>query len=411
MRTSDRAFLALDLGTTTLAGSLHAPGGAVLAESRMANPQVVLGRDIIRRLEAARGGKGGELQTLLVAGVESLVAELLVASGTARSAIAGAAAAANPGICHLLRNLPVDSILFPPHRPRDKRGVFLDVAELGLDLPVPLYLFPLVSGYVGGDLVAFLFGEPTHPSGSFYLDVGTNGEMALFDGKRWWASSVAAGPAFEGGEVACGMPAQAGAVAGVRVVEDALRLEVIGGGAPRGVCGSGLAAAIAAGLDGGLLDAGGRVVAPEEVPTNLARHIVETAQGRALRLYRDAAVDLLLTQAEIRSFQLAKGAVRAGAECLLQRAGVDAAAVRQVVVTGAFGLSLPPEVLKRVALLPANMVDKVRFVPGGALRGVGHLLHDPEGPTRVQALADLLHTYPLSGTPAFEKAYLRALDF
>jgi uncharacterized 2Fe-2S/4Fe-4S cluster protein (DUF4445 family) len=404
-------LLALDLGTTTLAGRLLDRNGAVLAEARAPNPQAALGSDIIRRLEAARSGEGGRLQRLLLDGIEALLAELLRQAGAPRAAVAAAAAAGNPGICHLLRNLPVDPILFPPHRPRDRQGVFLDPAGLDLDLPVPLYLFPLVSGYAGGDLVAFLYGQLPAAPGSLFVDVGTNGELALFDGARWWATSVAAGPAFEGGEIACGMPALPGAVEGVRIAGDALRLAVIGGGRPLGVCGTGLVEAVAAALEGGLVDRTGRIVTPAEVPTNLARHITETPAGRALRLYRDAAGELLLSQEEIRRFQLAKGALRAGAECLLARAGVEPGAVREVVVTGAFGLSLRPAALKRVAMLPANMIDNVRFVPGGALAGVGRLLLDPAGPQRVQELAGAIQPHPLSGTPAFEKAFLHSLDF
>ncbi len=282
---------------------------------------------------------------------------------------------------------------------------------MGFDLPVPLYLFPLVSGYVGGDLVAFLHAEGQGPAGSLYIDIGTNGEMAIFAGSRWWATSVAAGPAFEGGEIACGMAARPGAVEAVAVAGDRLRLRVIGGGVPRGLCGSGLLSAVAAALDGGLLDAGGAILPAASISTNLSRYIVDAPGGRALRLYRDAAVDLLLTQEDIRNFQLAKGALRAGIDCLLERAGLVSNDVRQVVVTGAFGLSLPPADLKKVAMLPAGMIDKVRFSPGGALAGVGRFLAAAENVQQVQALADAIQPYPLSGTPAFEKAFLRGLEF
>lgn len=410
--------LALDLGTTTLAGRLLGRQGEVLAEAKRPNPQAVLGSDIIRRLEASLRGDGKRLQMLLVEGIEAIIAELLTTADAPRAALSAAAAAGNPGISYLLRNLSAEPILFPPHRPPEKQGVFLDPSELGLDLPAPLFLFPLASGYVGGDLVAFLYGfgdlsveglAPHAPR--LYLDIGTNGEMALYDGGRWWTTSVAAGPAFEGGEISCGMPVSAGAVTGVRLEGEVLRLQVFGGVSPRGLAGSGLVEAVAAALEAGLLDASGRIVAPDEVATNLVRHIAETPAGRALRLYRDAACDLLLNQQDIRSLQLAKGAVRAGVECLLQRSGLDAGQLGEVVVTGAFGFSLVPAVLKRVAMLPANMIEKVRFVPGGALQGVSRLLGDPAGPGRVQSLADALQVYPLSGTPVFEKVFLRSLDF
>ncbi len=404
-------LLALDLGTTTLAGRLLDGEGACLAEGKRPNPQAALGSDIIRRLEAARSGQAAELQSLLVGGVAGLIDDLLGQAGCSRQALAAVAAAGNPGICHLLRGLEVDSILFPPHRPPQRAGVHLNPRELGLELPVPLYLFPLVSGYVGGDLVAFLYGLGEVEAGTFCLDVGTNGEMALFTGQQWWVTSVAAGPAFEAGEISCGMPLQRGAIEQVRLVGDRLQLQVHGGGSPKGLCGSGLASLVAAALAGGLIDRHGTIVAPLQVPSNLAACIVASAQGRALRLYRDAAADLLVSQEDIRQFQLAKGAVKAGVEVLLRRAGLEPGEARRVLLTGALGFSLPPQVVKKVVMLPEAMVEKVDFIAAGALQGVTRLLQRPDGPGEVAALAARLRPLPLSGTPTFAAAYLQALDF
>jgi uncharacterized 2Fe-2S/4Fe-4S cluster protein (DUF4445 family) len=403
--------LALDLGTTTLAGRLLDAGGRVLAQERLCNPQVALGGDIMRRLEKALDGEDGRLQSLLRDGLREIIDRLLCRAALRPADIRAAAAAGNPGMSYLLRRLPVASILFPPHRPPHRGAVYLTSGDLDLGLDVPLYLFPLVSGYVGGDLVAFLFAQNSIAESSFFLDAGTNGEMALYAGGRWRVTSVAAGPAFEGGDISCGMVAREGAIQDVSIVGDSLRLSVIGGGAPRGLCGSGLAAALAAALDGGLIDSAGTIVDPLEVATNLSRYIVPTPAGRALRLYRDATVDLLLTQRDVRNFQLAKAAVFAGAQCLLQRAGVEPADVEQVVLTGAFGFSLSRHVLKRVAMLPPNMVDKVRFSGDGVLAGVGRLLRDAQGPEGVNRLAATLQSLPLSGTPAFEKAFINAMNF
>jgi uncharacterized 2Fe-2S/4Fe-4S cluster protein (DUF4445 family) len=276
---------------------------------------------------------------------------------------------------------------------------------------VPLYLFPLVTGYVGGDLVSFLLAQAPHRDNTLYLDIGTNGELALHADGQWWTTSVAAGPAFEGGGIGCGMVAATGAVSGVTLDGDRLCLQVIGGGPPRGLCGSGLAETVAAALEGGLIDRHGTFVEPLQVDSNLARYLAEGSDGRCLRLYRDATVDLCLTQEDVRAFQLAKGAVRAGVDCLLARAGVTAAAIEEVVVTGAFGFSLVPRILKRVAMLPENMLDRVRFAEAGVLAGCCRLLLDTAGPAKAQRLADTLQPYPLSGTPAFEKAFLGALDF
>lgn len=409
--TDKETLLALDLGTTTLAGRLIDRRGRTLAEATARNPQAELGADIVRRLELAHNGQGEQLHRLLVEGLEVLLADLLQCAGVERRAITAAAAAGNAGMSVLLRHMPVDKILFPPHRPTEKQGVCLDPAQLGLDLPVPLYLFPLVTGYVGGDLVAFLFAQAPHPDNTLYLDIGTNGELALQAGGRWWTTSVAAGPAFEGGGIACGMAAAVGAVSGVTLDGDRLRLQVIGDGPPRGLCGSGLAETVAAALEGGLIDRHGTFADPLQVESNLARYLVDGPKGRCLRLYRDAAVELCLSQEDVRTFQLAKGAVRAGIDCLLARAGLSSDAVEGTVVTGAFGFSLAPRILKRVAMLPANMIDRVRFAEAGVLAGCCRLLLDAAGPAKAQRLADALQPYPLSGTPAFEKAFLGALDF
>lgn len=403
--------LALDLGTTTLAGRLLDGQGRTLAEAKTPNPQRALGSDVIRRLEAAMAGSGAQLQTLLAGGVNELCAELLRLAGAQPSAITAAAAAANPAICHLLRQLPVERILFPPHRPKDMGGVELEPTSLGLALPVPLFLFPLVSGYVGGDLVAFLYGLGKVAPATFCLDVGTNGEMGIYTGQGWWVTSVAAGPAFEAGEVSCGMALQPGAIEQVELAGDRLQLQVHGGGPARGLCGSGLASAVAAALEGGLLDRHGTIVDPLTVPSNLAGCIVETGQGRALRLYRDAKVDLQLTQEDIRQFQLGKGAVKAGAEALLKRAGLTGEQVGRVLLTGVFGFSLPDRVVKKVVMLPDAMVNKVEFIASGALQGVARLLTTTAGPAEVAALAATLRPLPLSGTPTFEAAFLQSLDF
>lgn len=410
--------LALDLGTTTLGGCLVGPRGEVLAESRLQNPQVRLGTDVVARLEASRAGRGQELQRLLVEGIETLTDDLLRRAGIERSSVTRIAAAGNPAICHLLLNLPVDPILFPPHRPADPCGREFAAADFDLSLSAPFYLFPLVSGYVGGDLVAFLFGVEEavpspftpHPS-RLYVDIGTNGEMALLTEKGWLVTSVPAGPTFEGGGLASGMMAKNGAVSGVHVAGETLQLEVIGGGAPRGLCGSGVVSAIAACRKAGLIGRDGTIADPLSVETNLARHIVATDRGRALRLHRDAAVDLVLYQEEIRNFQLAKGALRAGVQCLVERAGVPEERIGDVVLTGAFGLSLRPSDLKVVAILPEKMIDKVRFVEGGALQGCRRLLSDSDGVERVRQLAKMLKPFPLSGTPVFEKSFLNSLDF
>lgn len=405
----NKILLALDLGTTTLCGRLLDKGGKTLAEGKVANPQRTRGADIIRRLEAALAGEGERLQTLLIEGIAALVSDLLSAAGMERQQIAAAALAANPGVTALLCGDDVRSILFPPHRPENL--TLRSIQLPALQLPVPLTVFPLLSGYVGGDLIACLYGLPAATGRTLCIDLGTNGEIALGNADGWLATSVPAGPAFEGGEITCGQVASTGAISNVLRDGDRLQLEVIGQGPPTGLAGSGLFAMIAVGIDCGLIDRSGRIVDAAAIPSNLARYLRADGRANALRLYRDAQCEIIVTQKDVRAFQLAKGAVRAGIDALLARANLPAEKVEQVIVTGAFGLSLDQQRLKSVAILPAIMVEKALFIPGGALAGVQRFLLHADARASLRALTAAIRSYPLSGTPAFERAFLAALNF
>jgi uncharacterized 2Fe-2S/4Fe-4S cluster protein (DUF4445 family) len=402
-------------------------------------------------MQRAHEGAGKELQQLLVDGVRALVEELLAKASCPAGNVVAAAAAGNPGICHLLCRLPGASLLFPPHRSSLNELTSVPPAELDLGLPVPLKLFPAVTGFVGGDLVAVLYGadgaveracgpvetlnclknhvpkesiqqfnarsafnDSTHEGDrpvTLVLDLGTNAEIALWTGSHWRVTSAAAGPAFEAGNIACGMPLAPGAVTDVQLAGDRLEPTVCGGGRPVGLCGSGLLALIAVARQGGLIDMTGRIVAPEEVGTNRSRYLVPDGEGWAICFHRDARGELRLTQDDVRQLQLAKGAVRAGVEVLLDRSGLTVNDVAAVLITGAFGSALPVLAIKGIAMLPEGMIDKSLFVPNGVLDGLAAFLAESPGTERLQALLDTVKPLPLSGTPAFEKRFLAALEF
>jgi uncharacterized 2Fe-2S/4Fe-4S cluster protein (DUF4445 family) len=408
---SKKRYIALDLGTTTLAGRLLSGSGELLAEGQLANPQRGEGADILVRLQRAYDHGGERLQSLLVDALRSLVLELLSKAGCKADCIVSVAAAGNPGMSCLLQNLPVASLLFPPHKPPYKDLLRIPCRELDLGVPSPLELFPLAAGFVGGDLVACLTGLKKVQSGTLLIDIGTNAELALWDGRRWWLTSAAAGPAFEGGNIDSGMILADGAVTDVLLKNDRFQLTVAGNGRPGGLCGSGLAALVAVLRQGGLIDSTGRIRSVGEVETNLNQYLVEQDGEWAIRFYHDAQGELLLTQGDLRNFQLAKGAVRAGTQVLLERGGFAPEEVSQVMVTGALGTALPVEVLKMVALLPEPMLDKTSFIANGVLAGLQAYLVDIDGERRLSSLMETLQPFPLSGTPTFERLFLDNLEF
>lgn len=415
----DAVALACDLGTTTIAVSLlDAATGERLAAGGALNSQRPFGADVVTRLAAAVASPDtrAEMARLVNAELESLARRLLADAGVAESCLKLIAIAGNPTMEHLLLDLPVDSLAHIPYRPLFREGRQLQTRDLGWSLTAGLYLFPLPGGFVGGDLVAFLYGEelsdapPTTHAPRLYLDLGTNAEIALCCGDRVFATSAAAGPAFEGGNLSCGMAALPGAIALVECSGGKVRIETIGKGAPTGVCGSGALSAVVSLRREEVIDASGRLRSAGEIPSNLGNRIVERADGRGFVLYRDARHEVVVSQEDIRQIQLAKGAIRAGVEVLLARAGLAAADLAEVVVTGSFGMVLGAGLLRDLGVIP-HAVPSVRFGPDGALAGVERYLCREDGEGEVAALSSRLAVVPLSGNPQFEAHFIRFMDF
>ncbi|MBU5615204.1 ASKHA domain-containing protein [Geomonas azotofigens] len=405
---------AFDLGTTTIAASLVDPAtGTRLAVTGAMNPQRRWGADVLARLTA--GGDPATLramQAALAAEMERMTDALLEQAGASPADLAQVGIAGNPSMETIALALPVESLAHPPFRPLFSTGKSVTTLDLGWHRDYPCYLLPLPGGFVGGDLLAFLFGMTETPTaGTLFLDVGTNAEIALFDGERYLATSAAAGPAFEGGNLKCGMAALPGAVSGVQVKGDRLLLTTIAGAAPCGICGTGVLDTVAALLEAGIVAATGRLLPPAEIDSNLGNRVQEVNGVPAFVLHRDAKSFVYLDQEDIRALQLAKGAMRGGMEILLEKANLTQDDVARVVLTGSFGAVLSPDVLKKVGIFNEKMVRITGFIKEGALAGVERVLLTEDGREQMEALAHQVRVIPLSGTPLFEKHFLAHIDF
>ncbi|TGU75174.1 DUF4445 domain-containing protein [Geomonas terrae] len=414
MSSSRGLVAAFDLGTTTIAASLLDPAtGTRLAATGALNPQRPWGADVLARLTAGENPETLRvMQVALAREMERMTAELLAQVGAGAEDLACVAIAGNPSMETIALALPVESLAHPPFRPLFSAGKSVSTLELGWSRDCPAYLLPLPGGFVGGDLLAFLFGMPEAPAaGTLFLDVGTNAEIALFDGERYLATSAAAGPAFEGGNLKCGMAALPGAVSGVRIDGDRVVITAIPGAPPRGICGTGVLDTVAALLEHGIVDATGRLLPAAEIDSNLANRVQEVNGVPAFILHRDAKTVVYLDQEDIRALQLAKGAMRGGMEILLGKAGLSPDEVSRVVLTGSFGAVLAPDVLKKVGIFNEKMVRITGFVREGALAGVERVLLAADGIDRMEDLAQKVRVIPLSGTPLFEKHFLANIDF
>lgn len=404
--------VAFDVGTTTVVGaSVDLSTGKSLSTVSAPNPQARWGRDVISRINAIveRPGLLDEMQRA-VAGACNGIIERLKVPGP----VTAVTAAGNPVMESILLGISPEPLSRIPYRPAFTEAQRVEAQRLGFTTPagVPLYALPLVGGFVGGDAVAVILslGLGKAPFPTLAIDIGTNSEIILSSGGNIYATSAAAGPAFEGGELKYGMTARNGAIQGVKIEGDDLTLDVIGGVAPVGICGSGLIEAASELIKAAVIDRSGRIRGRDEIPNNLSSRIREEADGNAFVLCRGPKGEVSLTQSDIRALQTAKSSTRAGILMLLKKAGITASEVGRVYIAGAFGSHLEKEGLKTIGLLDEGWLDNVSSVGDAALTGATEALDDGKK-LEAEELARLVKYVPLSGSSHFEKEFIRNMNF
>ncbi len=418
--------MAFDIGTTTIMGSLHdLNSGKALAVGAATNPQNVFGADVISRITYASDNSGGleKLQEKVVEALNKIIDELVGETGIDRERIYEAVAVGNTTMSHLFLGVDPTYLAPAPFVPAYRRPGILEAAEIGLAINPcgQVVVLPNVAGYVGSDTLGVILatGLEKRRDRCAVIDIGTNGELALAAAGRILTCSTAAGPAFEGAQIKHGMRAADGAIEAVRIVGDELILEVIGGTKPRGICGSGLIDAAAALLKAGVIEPSGRLANPEttgqKLPPQLKARLRPGKGGYSFILadssegYR--AREVLLTQPDIRELQLAKGALYAGLQVLLQEAGLQVGDLDQVLLAGAFGNYIRRESAREIGLLPSIPLEKITAVGNAAGRGARMALISQSERARALALPDLVEHVELSARADFQEAFIKALAF
>ncbi|MDD5893659.1 MAG: ASKHA domain-containing protein, partial [Coriobacteriaceae bacterium] len=276
------------------------------------------------------------------------------------------------------------------------------------------FFAPCVAGYVGGDITCGLLAIDVRSEDEpvLFLDLGTNGEMALGDRSGIVTCATAAGPVFEGSNVRFGMPAYPGAISSVRLVDGSLELEVIGGEEPVGICGTGLIDAVAVLLELGIVDETGRMLDDDEAADevddeDLAGRVFELDGRPAFRL----AGEIAITQEDIRNLQLAKAAVMGGIETLMERRGIDAFDVAKLQIAGGFGQYLDLRNAARIGLFPEELLDKASSVGNTSIEGASAALFSSAAREELARIVEVCDYVELSGDAAFNAHYIDAMMF
>ena len=390
----EQAFLglAVDLGTTTVAVFLDdLRTHRNLGIRTFPNPQHPYGADVITRINHCREDSGGTqlLHQTIVDAIGDAALFLCNAAGFSPQQVGRMAVTGNPTMLHLFRGDNPESLALYPFTP-----VFLDEQRLAGAAAgfsrlqgMVVEMLPSVSSYVGADIVAGLAAVSINPQDgwSLFLDIGTNGEMALFKDDSFLACATAAGPAFEGARISCGMAGVEGAVSLIT----ASGYETIGGKPAAGLCGSGLVDAVALLLDKELVDIMGYLGEDAQLPNT----------------------GLSLTPQDIREVQLAKGAIAAGIRVLMSEAGITATEISRVYMAGGFGYALHDWSAGRIGLIPDGLWKKQ--IRAGNTSGLGARLwlHSAQFRDYVRALAGHVRYVELSDHEEFNDLFMWEMMF
>lgn len=420
--------LAVDIGTTKLAAYLvDLDSGETLAASGTMNPQIAYGEDVMARIAYTMTDEGTatELQDVLIAHLNDVTQALCEEVGRERREVIEAVLVGNTCMHHLALGLPVHTLGVAPYVPVLTDNCDRPAWDLGLELAPGAYVhaLPNIASFVGADHIAMLLATNLNQTQgvALALDIGTNTEISLAVGNRLFSCSCASGPAFEGAHIHDGMRAAPGAIervwlegvehdpaAGSSPVSK-LDYETIEDAAPVGFCGSGILDAVAVLRRIGLVQANGTLRAnghPRVRGTGRTTEYVVVPEGE-----RGAPRDLVVTRSDINEIQLAKAAIRAGVEVLLEEAGIDAETIERVIVAGAFGTYLNVESARAIGMFPP--LPRERFIQVGNAAGGGAKMALLSHRKRELAaeIAERVTYVELTGDRRFVPLYTEALIF
>lgn len=404
--------IAIDLGTTTLAFSIvDIVSKKILHTVTMLNSQRKYGADVLSRIQASVDGEQEELresiQKDLSEGIDKLLKEcrtLIVADGLSEQQsmdIDHVVISGNTTMIHLLMGYDCSTLGIYPFAPVNTEFILGTAEEIiGYKQPgaeIKTTILPSISAFIGGDIVAGLYALDfaSNKEISLFLDLGTNGEIALGNCDRILTTSVAAGPAFEGGNISCGTGSVAGAICAVEInrndVSD-IKLNTIHNVPPCGICGTGVIETVAELLKCGLIDETGLLV-DEYFDTGF--------------LLTNMQNPIVFTQQDVRQFQLAKAAVRTGIEILTKEYGITTDEIDKVYIAGGFGYHLNVAKAASIGLIPPELADKATAAGNTSLAGAVKYLGDTNASDTIQRIKNASEDIILANDTDFQELYLK----
>lgn len=413
--TSTRVYgVAVDIGSTTVVASLlDLVHGGKLGSISALNPQATHAQDVLSRVTLGSTPDGlALLHGEIIVEINRMIGVLTSEARIPRCRIYEVVLAGNTCMLHLAAKVDPEPLGRFPYTPNISGAQYLSAAKLGLDIASRgiVYFPPVVSGFVGADItVGVLATDIARAQGvTLFVDIGTNGEMVLANNGFLQATSTAAGPAFEGMNIACGMRAGRGAIERVAMLDGDIQVKTIGESTAIGLCGSGLLDAVAVLATQGIMESSGRFTKKREsLPESLRLRFAEREGKTVFYL----TPEVYLTQGDLRQVQLAKGAVRAGIDVLLARNGMTGLEVDRTLIAGSFGYHLTVRSLVDIGLFPPEFDGKVEYVGNTSRTGAEALL--THGPSRAELVRIVrnIDAVELANDDGFTKIFVAAMAF
>jgi len=422
--TSECYGIALDIGTTTLAVYLlDLATGTQISVAAAMNPQHEIGDDVISRINHVMQEHGGlkKLQRMVISEFGRLIKVLSHGAGISSDRIYEVTVAGNTCMTHLFLGIDPTNLAVAPYVPVINDSVSLKAHELGIGISDSgrVHVLPSIAGYVGADTVGVILATDFYEQEKLTLavDIGTNGEIVLGSDRRMLACSTAAGPAFEGAHIKHGMRAAPGAIDAVWLENGDIRYSTIAGEKARGICGSGLLDAIICLIKAGIVEASGRIVDADELQgeyAHLGRRIQPAERGYEFVLAsadESAGEPVVISQRDVREVQLAKGAIAAGIQTLMERLDVRPDDLDRIVLAGAFGNYLSKESAIQAGMIPDVPLSKVHSVGNAAGEGAKLALISLDARRDADEIAERIEYVELTTDPGFQERFADALMF
>ena len=406
---------AMDLGTTSLAGVLvDLETGKILAKASGGNGQIRYGADVINRIiESCKEGGRKKLQDAVVKeSIIPMLAQMYRASGVNPRRIYRMVLAANTTMNHLLLGLHADPVRMEPFIPSFFYNNYLYVRDIGLKMNplAELVLAPNIGSYVGGDitagaLVSMIWNKPEM---SLFIDLGTNGELVFGNEEFLMSCACSAGPAFEGGDISCGMRATDGAIEACTIDKDTMEpsMTVVGGVAPAGICGSGIIDVIAELFRCGIINGKGKFV---REGTRIRRD--KYGMGSYVLAWQKdtgGVKDIAINEVDIDNFIRAKGAIFSATTTMLRSLGFDASCIEHVYVAGGIGSGINMKNAVTIGMFPDIPLENFHYIGNSSQTGAYAMLVSDEARRKVFELGTSITYMELSNEPGYMDEFVAA---